>query len=211
MVRPLLFEPDTAYRHSSYGWILISAAIDAAAGEPFLRFMRTQVFEPLGMRDTTADAVSAPVENRATAYFPRFAAEPRYGPDPMREIDLSCYAGASVFLSTPSDLVRYGIGINSGKLLRPATIQRLQTPPRLPSLEENGHALGWDVATVDLAGGPARMVGHDGEVLGGRVASLITFPERGLAVAVISNTSYADTASLALSIAQAIAPAATQR
>ena len=37
------------------------------------------------------------------------------------------------------------------------------------------------------------MVGHDGESLGGMVASLMTFPEHGIVVAVISNTSYADT------------------
>jgi serine beta-lactamase-like protein LACTB, mitochondrial len=48
----LLFEPGTEYRYSSYGWILVSAAIEAAAEEPFLTFMREQVFDPLGMRDT---------------------------------------------------------------------------------------------------------------------------------------------------------------
>ena len=47
---PLLFEPGTQYRYSSYGWILVSAAVETAAGEPFLSFMRKQIFEPLGMR-----------------------------------------------------------------------------------------------------------------------------------------------------------------
>ena len=50
--RSLLFEPGTQYRYSSYGWILVSAAVEAAADEPFLTFMRKQIFEPLGMRDT---------------------------------------------------------------------------------------------------------------------------------------------------------------
>ncbi len=48
--RSLLFEPGTQYRYSSYGWILVSAAVEAAADEPFLTFMRKQIFEPLGMR-----------------------------------------------------------------------------------------------------------------------------------------------------------------
>jgi hypothetical protein len=39
--------------------------------------------------------------------------------------------------------------------------------------------------------------------LGGNVACLMTFPERGIVVAVISNTSYAETETLALTIAQA--------
>jgi hypothetical protein len=42
-------------------------------------------------------------------------------------------------------------------------------------------------------------------VLGGIVGSLITFRERGLVIAVISNTSYADTPAVALRIAGAFA------
>jgi CubicO group peptidase (beta-lactamase class C family) len=41
---PLLFEPETNTKHSTFGWILVSAAVEAAAGEPFFTFMRTQIF-----------------------------------------------------------------------------------------------------------------------------------------------------------------------
>ena len=203
--RSLLFEPGTQYRYSSYGWILVSAAVEAAADEPFLTFMRKQIFEPLGMDDTRADSATEPIPDRATFYFPRFAADPRYGPHLMREIDYSCYAGSSAFLSTPSDLVRFGMAINSGKLLQPATVQLLQTSQRLASGQETGYGLGWDLETVALAGEQTRVVGHDGESLGGMVASFMTFPEHGIVVAVTSNISYADTSSLAVKIAQAFA------
>ena len=133
------------------------------------------------------------------------AADPRYGPDVMREVDYSCYAGASVFLSTPSDLVRFEMAIDSGTLLQPATVQLLQTSQRLPSGEETGYGLGWDLETVTLAGQHTRTVGHDGESLGGMVASFMTFPERGIVVSVMSNTSYADTFAVAVKIAQAFA------
>jgi hypothetical protein len=49
------------------------------------------------------------------------------------------------------------------------------------------------------------VVGHDGESLGGMVASLMTFPEHGIVVSVTSNMSYADTPAVALKIAQAFA------
>ena len=64
----LLFEPGTQYRYSSYGWILVSAAVEAAADQPFLTFMRERIFDPLGMRDTIPD--SAAVE--ADDDFPLF-------------------------------------------------------------------------------------------------------------------------------------------
>ena len=130
---------------------------------------------------------------QASAYFPRFAANPRYGPDPMRELDYSCYAGSSVFVSTPADLVRYAIAIDRGMLLTPATVQLLQTSQRLRSGQETGYGLGWDLETATLAGRETRVVGHDGDLLGGMMSSLMTFPEHGIVVAVTSNISYADT------------------
>ena len=123
----------------------------------------------------------------------------------MRPVDYSCYAGSSVFLSTPSDRVRFAQAINSGKLLQPATVQLLQAPQRLSSGQETGYGLGWDLETVTLAGKQTKWVGHDGQSLGGMVASLMTFPEQGIVVAVIANTSYADTESLGLKIAQTFA------
>ena len=166
------FEPGTEYRFSNFGWILVSAAVEAASGEPFLIFMRRQVFDPLGMNHTDAESGSEPGPDLATSYFPRFGGDPRYGPDPMRPINLSCYAGASAFLSTPSDLVRFALAINGGKLLRPATVQLLQTTQRLPSGTDTGYGLGWDLETVDVAGKPTAVIGHDGDVLGGTVSSL---------------------------------------
>lgn len=209
--RPLLFEPGTEYRYSSYGWILLNAAVDAASDEPFLRFMRKQIFEPLGMDDTRADGPTESLPDRATSYFPRFAADPRYGLHLMREVDHSCYAGASVFLSTPSDLVRFGMAMNNGKLLQPATVQLLQTSQRLTSGQETGYGLGWDLETVALGGEQTQVVGHDGDLLGGMVASLMTFRERGIVVAVTSNTSYADTFGVASRIAEAFAEEARSR
>lgn len=203
--RALLFEPGTRHRYSSYGWILVSAAVEAAASEPFLIFMRKQVFEPLGMKDTMADSATEPIPDRVTPYFPRYAADPRYGLHLMRPLDFSCYAGSSAFLSTPSDLVRFGLAINAGKLLQPGTVQLLQTSQRLASGEETGYGLGWDIQTVTLAGEQTRVVGHDGELLGGMVASLMTFREPGIVVAVTSNISYADTFAIGSNIAEAFA------
>ena len=206
--RELLFEPGTRYRPSSYGWILVSAAVEAAANEPFFTFMRTQVFEPLGMRDTTIDVATEAIPARAAFYWARFglAGDTRYGPKSARQGDHSCYAGAAAFLSTPTDLVRFGMGINSGKLLKPGTVQLLRTPQRLASGEETGYGLGWELETHPLAGQPTRMAGHGSkaEFIGG-TTYLMTFPERGLVVAVMTNISFADTKSIALNIAQAFA------
>jgi CubicO group peptidase (beta-lactamase class C family) len=201
--RALLFEPGTRFHYSRYSWILVSAAVERAAGEPFLSYMQKQIFEPLGMTGTVPDSASEIIPDAATSYFPRYAADPRYGEDLTRDIDLSCYAGAGALLSTPSDLVRFGLAINHGTLLQPATVALLQKAQRLPSGEETGYGLGWDLETVTLKGKPTPIVGHDGEVLGGMVASLAVLRDRGIVVAVISNISYSDTAGLAAKVLEA--------
>ena len=203
--RPLLFEPGTRYRYSTYGWILVSAAVERAADAPFFVFMRREIFKPLGMNDTTPDSVTTQLPSRPAFYYPRYHGDNRYGPEPARSGDYSCFAGAGGILSTPSDLVRFGIAVNGGTFLQPATVRVLQTPERLASGEDTGYGLGWDLETVSLAGETTRSVGHDGEYFIGGSTSFITFPELGIVVALMTNTTYADTSSVALKIAQTFA------
>lgn len=201
--RDLLFQPGTAYQYSRFGYILVSAAIEAAAGEPFLMFMQKRIFDPLGMNDTRPDSLTEPIEPRATPYFPKFAADPKFGYHPLRDIDLSCYAGSSVYLSTPSDLVRFGMAVEDGTLLQRATVDLLQTSQRLTSGEETGYGLGWDLESVSLGDRQARVAGHDGDVLGGVTGSIWTFPEHRIVVSVLANTSYADTPAIVVEVARA--------
>src|SRR5206468_9338113 len=50
-----LFEPGTEHRYSIWGWVLISAAVEGAAGEPFAHFLVRQVFDRLGMERTVVE------------------------------------------------------------------------------------------------------------------------------------------------------------
>lgn len=238
----LLFEPGTQYRHSKYGWILVSAAVEAAAAQPFLTFMGEQIFRPLGMDHTGAESateenperVGEPAEDPpfltlihhvilkplgvsgtkarsatepATAYLPGWGPYPqvRYGLHVMAPRNLSCYAGSMAFFSTPSDLVRFGLAINGGTLLQPATVRLLQTSQQLTSGQKTDYGLGWDLHTVTLAGEPTRAAGQDGDLQGHRVGSLMMFREAGIVVAVMSNISHADTPALALRVAEVFA------
>src|SRR5215470_16756994 len=51
----LVVPPGTKFSYSSYGYNLLSAAIEAAAGKPFLVFEEEQVFNALGLLNTAAD------------------------------------------------------------------------------------------------------------------------------------------------------------
>ena len=157
------------------------------------------ILQPLGLGATAKSATEScdVLQPGSTGIRPRVHV--------MRPLNLSCYAGSMAFFSTPSDLVRFALSINSDRLLQPATVQLLQTSQQLTSGRDTGHGLGWDLKTVTLAGEPAQAVGDDGESFGQDGDVVADVRERGIVVAVMSNISHADTSALALKVAEAFA------
>ena len=187
---PLLFEPGTRYRFSTYGWILVSAVVEAAAREPLATFMTREILEPLGMKSTILED-GADVPDITSSYIPRASMRTKLGVRKRSRLNNSCLAGAGAFFSTPPDLVRFGSAMLEPGLLKADTIALLQTPLRLQSGASTDFALGWKVERVLLAGTPARMVAHRATPNGATVA-LLLFPDHGVVVAAASNISPAD-------------------
>ena len=187
----LLFAPGTRYEFSSYGWILVGAVVEAAAGEPFLDFMQREVFDPLGMADTVLDDPARPGAETTSFYWPFAARDPTHGIEDANNPDNTCIQGAAALLSTPSDVVRFGAAMLDGRLIRAGTLDMLRTPLELESGESTGYGLGWFVRSAPL--GPeanTTIFGHGGSSAGG-FTSFMTLPEHGIVVAVTTNVSYA--------------------
>ena len=183
---PLAFEPGTKYRFSTSGWILLSAVVEGASGEPFSAFMSREVFTPLRMDRTALEATD---NDPDTAVFDDSRTEEERAP----AADYSCTVGAGAFLSTPSDLVRVGSAMmvrlkpdTTSGLLTADTITLFQTPLRLTSGAATGFALGWKVDRIPLAGAQVQVVRHRASLIGGAV-SLYLFPDRDLVIAATSN------------------------
>ena len=205
-VKEAISQPGKEFRFSTFGWILLSAVMERAANQPLTAFMEEKVYRPLGMRDTVMGSAKGSLPNEATLYFPRFLSRPVFGVELFHKFDYSCYCGAGGYLSTPSDLVRFGMAINGGKLLRRDTVHLLQTPQRVASGEETSYGLGWELKTITVDGHPVQAAGHDGMIFSRTAVSLLTIPQRGIAVAVTSNIpSLEGTGFLAERIARAFA------
>ena len=177
----LLYEPGTRYSYSSYGWNLISAVVEAASGESFLQYMQDHVFEPLGLTRIVADHVDSIIPHRT-----RFYMRTRDGTVLNAQyVDNSYKWAGGGFLSNTADLVRFGMAHLEGEFLRPETVALLWTSQRTSGGEETGYGIGWDVAT-DYEG--RRIVSHGGSSIGGR-AHLLIFPDDGVVVAMLANSS----------------------
>lgn len=188
---PLRFAPGTRHQHSTYGWTLVAAIVESASGDPFLDFMRREVFAPSNMRDTALDDVLRPAPGRTSFYWP-FAGTTQSGVEHANDADNSCIQGAGALLSTPSDIVRFGFAMGEERVLRPETLDMLRTPLELESGESTGYGLGWFVRSAAL--GPetpaTTIFGHSGTAVGG-FTSFMTLPEHGIVVAITTNVSLA--------------------
>ncbi len=191
---PLLFEPGTRYRYSPYGWTLVGAVVEAVADEPFLDFLRREVLDPLEMRDTILDDPAGPVARRTSFYWPFAARDPSFGVEGAirKDAENTCIQGAGALLSTPTDVVRFGLAMLEGRLLRAETFGMLRTPLEPRSGESTGYGLGWFVREISIGPGsePTTVFGHEGSSVGG-TTSLVILPEHGIVIAATTNVSFA--------------------
>ena len=202
---PLAFEPGTKYRFSTSGWILLSAAIEGAAAEPFATFVSREIVAPLGMGRTALEGTPGTEDDRdSVPFYFRSEQDGDSESQTAPAADYACFFGAGGYLSTPSDLVRLGSAWLEPRLLKAETVELFHTPLRLVSGTSSGFALGWKVDTIPFAGGQTRAVRHRASLIGGEV-SLTLFPDRGLVIAATSNTRSSRVDSFALRVAELFA------
>ena len=188
---PVLFQPGARFSYSTYGFNLISAVLERAADQEFLAFMSENVFGPTGMTSTVADHVVPIISNRSRYYT---LADGQLVNAPW--VDNSNKWAGGGLLSTSEDLVRFGLAHLSDAFLSQQTIEMMWTSQITSDGQETGYGIGWNIRT-DEAG--RRVIGHGGGSVGG-ITELRIYPDRGLVIAIITNTSPADLTPLTDSI-----------
>ncbi|MDX1396171.1 MAG: serine hydrolase domain-containing protein, partial [Gemmatimonadota bacterium] len=182
--RELLFVPGERFEYSSFGFNLVSAVVQGASGRQFVDFMHDEVFEPLGMPNTVPDDYRMIVANRTGFYEPLEGGA--VGNAPFTD-NSDVWAGGG-YLSTPTDLARFGRGLLEGELLATETVELLWTAQRTTGGEETPYGIGWFVRTNDA---DEKVVSHGGAHFGAS-AQLVILPSRRLIVAITANMSGAN-------------------
>lgn len=177
----LLFEPGTDYSYSSYGWNLVSAVVEGASDQPFLSYMKSEVFEPIGMKNTVAEYMDSLIVHRTSYYVRSDDGKVLNAP----QVDNSYKWAGGGFIGTAEDLIEFGKDIYWSDFLRSATVKMLTTSLELDSGEKTNYGIGWEIGKgVD----GRQYYGHSGGSVGGST-EFVVFPEQRLILAVISNMS----------------------
>ncbi len=183
----LLFEPGTRFSYSSYGWNLLSAVVEGASGESFLSYMQENVFDPIGMHHTVADHTDSIIPQRTRFYERRDDGQVVNAP----YVDNSYKWAGGGYLSTPEDLVRFGMAHVGEDFLRAQTVAELWTSQLTNEGEPTGYGIGWSVASAE---GRVTEAAHGGGSIGGTTI-LLCLPEQEACIAIVGNLSQAPTSS----------------
>ena len=167
------------YSMSRKGYLLLSAAMEAATGKRFSELLNETVAWPAGMSSTMADDPRRFLPGRSLFYERGFLGLLRAA----RPVDTSCLWGGGGYVSTTEDLVRFGAALLRGEILRGDAMEAMFTPQRTRNGVDTGYGLGWYVET-DSRG--RRYVWHGGRGVGGRSA-IVVVPHARLVTVMLSN------------------------
>jgi CubicO group peptidase (beta-lactamase class C family) len=209
---PLLHEPGTKYLYSTYGYSLLGCAIEGAAGVSYEQFMRERVFAKAGMSRTRLDRIYEIIPDRARGY--QVLTQPVFDslPPAVRTFakagevynadlhDTSMKVPGGGLVSTAEDLVRFGIALNTGKVLGTAPLQTMWTMQKTTDGKETGYGLGWGVQPPQDG---IRKLSHSGNQAGAS-SLLVILPEVGVTYAIMTNLEDAELGALSRSIANTL-------
>jgi CubicO group peptidase (beta-lactamase class C family) len=169
--KPLDFEPGERWSYSNSGYVLLGYLIERVSGQTYEKFVQDNIFTPLGMKDSGYDSNSAVIARRAAGYAPG-----PNGPVNAGFINMTIPFAAGALYSTTEDLLRWEQGLFEGKLLSPASLEKMITPFK------NDYAFGLGVHTNR----GRKIVDHNGGIEG-FTTELAYYPEDKLTVAVLGN------------------------
>lgn len=176
---PLLHQPNTKYKYSSYGFNLLSAIIEGASGTDFLDYMDEMVFDPLQMNNTLADLKDSLIQFRSGFY--EFDSE-RLINAPY--VDNSYKWAGGGFLSTSEDIVSFGNALLNNNLFPKAILDTLIKSQVTVLGDTTAYGMGFK-SGVTKSG--KHYFGHTGGSVGGS-CNLMIFPSEKLVIAVLTNT-----------------------
>jgi CubicO group peptidase (beta-lactamase class C family) len=198
MTYPLAFTPGTKVEYSSLAFTVLGAAAESVTGRSFQQ-LSMDFFPKHGIRGFALDDPYAIVPRRVHGYLVDRTLNLQFndgrvaGRDYLKgttgEItnahyyDISNRYPAGGFDASAEDLLRFMIAVDSGKILKPDTVDAMWTAQRTSDGTSTVFGLGWGVSKWKEK---TKMVGMNGLELS--TASFLRYlPDSGVGVAVLCN------------------------
>jgi CubicO group peptidase (beta-lactamase class C family) len=168
------WKPDTRFSYSNTNFALLALVIENITGKSFPEYMKSEIFEPLGMDDSF---VYQPADSlRATWSY--YYSGRKYAFD-----FLDLVFGDKNIYSTPQDLLKFERALTSGSFISPALLNVVYSGFSYEKRGVNNYGLGWRL--IEFPHGK-KLVYHQGWWHGSRTA-LYRLPEEDVTIIAVSN------------------------
>jgi CubicO group peptidase (beta-lactamase class C family) len=162
---PLEFPPGTRHHYGNAGYVVLGALIEQVSGVSYYEHMRSEIFQPVGMKDTDFYEMDLPIANCAVGY----TRENWFGPvDGQLRNNYFIYgvkgSPSEHCFSTVQDLFLFFQALQSHRLLDAEHTELCLTPHAAG--EQPGVHYGYGFHIID-DGKHGRLIGHGGRALGG--------------------------------------------
>jgi len=196
---PLGFKPGTKWQYSNTGFVMLATIVERLSGTSYADFLRTRIFEPLGMARTRYEDQALVETNRATGYT-RFAMGQQ---EHESHLDYTWFSGAGAIESTLADLETWNNAIDRGTLLSAASREMMHTTYKLADGTDTHYGFG--LLVRPLPGGK-HVVLHGGDTTGFGTQDA-RFVEDGVDVIVLTNQEPASYNAIVNAVYGAVVPA----
>lgn len=175
--KELNFKPNEEFLYCNTGYILLAKIIENISQSKFDQWMKQNIFQPLGMKDTYVEtSLKSIVPNNATSYYLQNEFK--------RALEYWGYFGSGNVHSTIEDLNIWLHNFSIPKNNWKSAFNKLLTTTPLNNGYETNYGLG--IRIEDYSG--RKVIQHGGSV-GGFRAITRTFPKEHLNIVILSNYS----------------------
>ncbi|MEM6725323.1 MAG: serine hydrolase domain-containing protein [Bacteroidota bacterium] len=186
----LNFIPGDEYLYCNTGYMLMVNIIESITEEAFPQWMKSTIFEPLGMPNTyVEDQYDRVVANNATSYYDRATGF-------FRAIEFWGYVGSGNVHSTTADMLNWLNNFSTPTPGWASAFELLQTTNPLNDGSENNYGFG---VFMDAFQGYQKI--QHGGAIGGFRSYATSYPEAQLSIAVLTNFSSSSPNSMEQNIA----------
>lgn len=175
--------PGSRFAYSNSAYALLALVVEQVSGLPFARFLKDNIFLPLGMNNTVAyERGISDVTLRAYGYSPDTL---RSGQFTRTDQSMtSSVLGDGGIYSSVEDLRKWDAGLTSGSLVSAKTLEDVLSRHATVEEGKTWYGYGWFIGSVD--GVPAYF--HGGSTVGFRTF-ILRIPDRSLTVIMLFNRS----------------------
>jgi len=179
----LKFEPGKGYEYNNFGYSLLAYIIENVSGQTYANYMEQAVFKIANMKNTAVDNYKS-ISKRS---FPHTG----LGMNEFKKISYPIHSswiiGAGNINSTTSDLYNFMKALEDGKLLKPASVDKLYGYTQSRGVNDSEYGLGWRIENK----GGEKWINHTGLLPG--ITSLIgSLPDKNIKIIILSNATATD-------------------